>query len=54
MAFTYGCSRRDFLRRGFYGLGVGAGLPVILNQTSAVLAAQALSFGFTQRTQLPD
>ena len=43
MAFTCGCSRRDFLRKGFYGLGVGAGLPVILNQTSAALAAQALS-----------
>ncbi len=43
MTFTCGCSRRDFLRKGFYGLGVGAGLPAILNQTSAALAAQALS-----------
>src|SRR5438552_8178163 len=37
-----GCSRRDFLARGLYGLGVGAGLPLILSRTSAVLAAQAL------------
>jgi uncharacterized protein (DUF1501 family) len=36
------CSRRDFLVRGTYGLGVGAGLPFILNRTSAALAAQAL------------
>ncbi len=36
------CSRRDFLARGLYGIGVGAGLPFILNQTSAALAAQAL------------
>ena len=36
------CSRRDFLRRGLYGMGVGAGLPFILSRTSAVLAAQAL------------
>lgn len=42
MAFRCGCSRRDFLRKGFYGLGVGAGLPVLLNRTSTALAAQAL------------
>src|SRR5262245_50017334 len=36
------CSRRDFLARGFYGIGVGAGLPLILSRTSAVLSAQAL------------
>lgn len=36
-----GCSRRDFLARGLYGLGVGAGLPLVLSRTSAVLAAQA-------------
>ena len=42
MPLRCGCSRREFLRKGFYGLGVGAGLPVILNQTSAALAAQAL------------
>jgi uncharacterized protein (DUF1501 family) len=36
------CSRRDFLFRGFYGLGVGATLPFVLNRTSAALAAQAL------------
>jgi uncharacterized protein (DUF1501 family) len=28
--------------RGLYGIGVGAGLPLILNRTSAALAAQAL------------
>src|SRR5258706_6344305 len=36
------CSRRDFLVRGLYGVGVGDGLPLILNRTSAALAAQAL------------
>jgi uncharacterized protein (DUF1501 family) len=36
------CSRRDFLARGLYGIGVGAGLPLILGRTSAALAAQAL------------
>jgi uncharacterized protein (DUF1501 family) len=36
------CSRRDFLIRGLYGIGVGAGLPRIVNRTSAALAAQAL------------
>ena len=36
------CSRRDFLVRGLYGIGVGAGLPLLLNRTSAALAAQAL------------
>ena len=36
------CSRRDFLVRGLYGVGVGAGLPLILSRTSAALAAQAL------------
>jgi uncharacterized protein (DUF1501 family) len=36
------CSRRDFLARGLYGLGVGAGLPIILQRTSAALTAQAL------------
>jgi uncharacterized protein (DUF1501 family) len=42
MPYTCSCSRRDFLIRGFYGIGVGAGLPLILNRTSAALAAQAL------------
>jgi uncharacterized protein (DUF1501 family) len=37
-----GCSRREFLARGLYGIGVGAGLPAILNYTSAALTAQAL------------
>ena len=36
------CSRRDFLVRGMYGLGIGAGLPLILSRTQAALAAQAL------------
>ena len=37
------CSRRDFLARGLYGIGVGAGLPLVLSRTSAALAAQALA-----------
>ncbi len=36
------CSRREFLARGLYGLGVGAGLPIVLSRTSAALLAQAL------------
>ncbi|MCY4026451.1 MAG: hypothetical protein OXH75_09095, partial [Acidobacteria bacterium] len=40
--FKCGCSRRDFLVKGMYGLGVGAALPGLLNRTSAALAAQAL------------
>src|SRR5437660_3046311 len=36
------CSRRDFLARGLYGIGIGAGLPLVLSRTSAVLTAQAL------------
>jgi len=36
------CSRRDFLARGLYGIGIGAALPVFLNRTSAALTAQAL------------
>jgi uncharacterized protein (DUF1501 family) len=36
------CSRREFLARGLYGIGVGAGLPLVLSRTSAALAAQAL------------
>src|SRR2546427_6826482 len=36
------CSRRDFLARGLYGIGVGAGLPLFLSRTSAALTAQAL------------
>src|SRR5437762_6469085 len=36
------CSRRDFLVRGLYGLGIGAGLPAFLSRTSAALTAQAL------------
>jgi len=40
---TCPCSRREFLARGLYGIGVGAGLPAFLSRTSAVLTAQALS-----------
>ncbi len=36
------CSRRDFIRRGWYGLGLSAGLPVILSRTNQALSAQAL------------
>ncbi|MGH9201255.1 MAG: DUF1501 domain-containing protein [Vicinamibacterales bacterium] len=36
------CSRRDFLMRGLYGIGIGAGLPLVLSRTSAALAAEAL------------
>ena len=36
------CSRRDFLLRGLYGIGIGGTLPFVLNRTSAALAAQAL------------
>ncbi len=36
------CSRRDFLVKGLYGIGLSAGLPLLLNRTSAALAAQAL------------
>src|SRR2546430_6984363 len=36
------CSRRDLLARGLYGIGIGAGLPLVLSRTSAVLAAEAL------------
>jgi len=37
-----GCSRRDFLRKGLYGIGVTAGLPVLLSRTATALTAQAL------------
>ena len=36
------CSRRDFLARGLYGIGLGATLPLFLDRTSAALTAQAL------------
>jgi uncharacterized protein (DUF1501 family) len=42
MHFRCSCSRRDFLAQGLYGIGVGAGLPLVLSRTSAALAAQAL------------
>jgi uncharacterized protein (DUF1501 family) len=37
-----GCSRRDFLARGLYGISIGGGLPLVLSRTSAALTAQAL------------
>jgi uncharacterized protein (DUF1501 family) len=36
------CSRREFLSRGLYGIGMGAGLPLFLSRASAALTAQAL------------
>src|ERR1043166_8294252 len=39
---TCTCSRREFLARGLYGVGIGAGLPMILGRTTAALTAQAL------------
>ena len=35
-----GCSRRDFLSRGLYGIGVTAGLPLVLGRASQALAAE--------------
>jgi uncharacterized protein (DUF1501 family) len=35
-------SRREFLARGLYGIGIGAALPSFLDRTSAALTAQAL------------
>lgn len=35
-------SRREFLARGLYGLGIGAPLPALLARTSAALTAEAL------------
>lgn len=37
--------RRDFLRRGLNGLGIGIGLPALLRSTSNALAADALDGG---------
>src|SRR5947208_11467252 len=39
---TCNCSRREFLTRGLYGIGLGTGLPVFLSRTTAALTAQAL------------
>ena len=41
--FKCSCSRRDFLRKGLYGIGVGATLPLLVDRTSAALAAQAFT-----------
>ena len=37
-----GCSRRDFLRRGLYGVGVTAALPAMLGRTAHALAVENL------------
>ena len=36
------CSRRDFLARGLYGLGIGAALPLVLSRTASALTLEAL------------
>lgn len=36
------CSRRDFLRAGLYGVGISAGLPMLLRNVSVAQAATAL------------
>ncbi|MBI3682699.1 MAG: DUF1501 domain-containing protein [Acidobacteria bacterium] len=38
-------SRREFLRTGLYGLGVGTSLPVIFSHTSLSIAAEAFQTG---------
>ena len=38
-----GCSRRDFLQKGLYGIGATAGLPLLLSRTTQALTAQALA-----------
>jgi uncharacterized protein (DUF1501 family) len=35
-------SRREFLARGLYGIGIGGALPMVLGRTSAALAAEAM------------
>ncbi len=37
-----GCSRRDFMRQGLYGIGVTAALPLFLRDSSTAMAMQAL------------
>ena len=46
-----GCSRRDFLRRGLYGIGVAAGLPAVLGRTSAALALEELQSGVSDASR---
>lgn len=36
-----GCSRRELLRQGLHGIGVSAGLPLLLGRASRALAAEA-------------
>ena len=40
--FGCGCSRREFLARGLYGIGLSSAMPIFLSRTSAALTAQAL------------
>ncbi len=40
-----GCSRRDFMRQGLYGIGVTAALPLFFRESAAAVAAQALASG---------
>src|SRR5262245_7816177 len=42
---TCSCSRRAFLARGLYGIGLGGGLPLILSRTSASLASGRYGIG---------
>ena len=39
------CSRRDFLRTGFFGLGVGLGMPLVFEHSALAMAAQAYHDG---------
>lgn len=36
------CSRREFVRKGLYGLGIMSAMPALLSQTSVALAIEAL------------
>ena len=35
--FGCGCSRREFLARGLYGIGLSSAMPIFLSRTSAAL-----------------
>ena len=39
------CTRRDFVRKGLYGIGATAALPAFLRHTATAVAAQALGGG---------
>src|SRR5579864_8478241 len=38
-------SRRDFLRTGFFGIGVGMGMPLVFEHSALAMAAQAYHDG---------